>query len=134
MHGGRVEQAFVPPIKDFVDGRPEFFPVNYVVQHKTILFRTAAGTKLVSAAINNQVVFEVDDHTVLEGWSVIVKGTVHSVRAEDDIAEAERAHLLTWTESEKPHFMRVHPETVTGRRFQFIPERQQDIASNTDAG
>jgi uncharacterized protein len=65
---------------------------------------------------------------------VIVKGTAHSVRADDDIAEAERAHLLTWTESEKPHFMRVVPETVTGRRFQFIPERQQDIASKTDVG
>ena len=25
-----------------VDGHPEIFPVNFVVQHKTVLFRTAA--------------------------------------------------------------------------------------------
>ena len=30
-----------------VDGQPEIFPVNYVVQHHTVLFRTAEGTKLV---------------------------------------------------------------------------------------
>jgi len=57
-----------------VDGQPEIFPVNFVVQHRTVLFRTAEGTKLVSTAINNQVLFEADDHGVTEGWSVIVKG------------------------------------------------------------
>lgn len=56
-----------------VDGRPQIFPVNYAVQRRTILFRTAEGTKLVSTAINNEVVFEVDDHNVAEGWSVIVR-------------------------------------------------------------
>ena len=42
------------------------FPVNFVVQHRTVLFRTAEGTKLVSAAINNRVLFEADDHNVAE--------------------------------------------------------------------
>jgi nitroimidazol reductase NimA-like FMN-containing flavoprotein (pyridoxamine 5'-phosphate oxidase superfamily) len=55
-----------------VDGQPEIFPVNFVVQHRTILFRTAEGTKLVSTAINNNVLFEADDHNVAEGWSVFV--------------------------------------------------------------
>ena len=57
-----------------VDGRPEIFPINYVVQRRTVLFRTAEGTKLVSTAINNRVLFEADDHNVAEGWSVIVEG------------------------------------------------------------
>ena len=48
-----------------VDGQPEIFPVNFVVQHRTVLFRTAEGTKLVSAAINNNVLFEADDHNVV---------------------------------------------------------------------
>ena len=61
-----------------VDGRPEIFPVNYVVQRRTVLFRTAEGTKLISTAINNHVVFEADDHNVAEGWSVIVKGVARS--------------------------------------------------------
>ena len=38
-----------------VDGQPEIFPVNFVVQRRTVLFRTAEGTKLVSAVINNRV-------------------------------------------------------------------------------
>jgi uncharacterized protein len=102
-----------------VDGRPEIFPVNYAVQRRTILFRTAEGTKLVSAAINNQVLFEVDDHNAAEGWSVIVKGTARSLRTNEEIEDAERAHVVPWTASEKSHYVRVRPEMVTGRRFQF---------------
>jgi nitroimidazol reductase NimA-like FMN-containing flavoprotein (pyridoxamine 5'-phosphate oxidase superfamily) len=102
-----------------VDGLPEIFPVNYVVQHRTILFRTAEGTKLVSAAINNHVVFEVDDHNVAEGWSVVVKGNARSLRTNEEIEEAERAQVLPWTSADKSHYVRVIPQTVTGRRFQF---------------
>jgi uncharacterized protein len=102
-----------------VDGQPEVFPVNYVVQRRTILFRTAEGTKLISAAINNHVVFEVDDHNVAEGWSVVVKGIARSLRTDEQIEDAERAQALSWTASEKSHYVRILPEMVTGRRFQF---------------
>ncbi len=102
-----------------VDGRPEIFPVNYAVQRRTVLFRTAEGTKLVSTAINNRVVFEADDHNAAEGWSVIVKGTARSLRTHEEIEEAERAQVLPWTASEKTHYVRVIPESVTGRRFRF---------------
>ncbi|RDH78192.1 pyridoxamine 5'-phosphate oxidase family protein [Mycolicibacterium moriokaense] len=105
-----------------VDGQPEIFPVNYVVQHRTILFRTAEGTKLVSTAINHNVLFEVDDHNVVEGWSVIVKGMARSLHSDEDIDEAERAQLLPWTATVKPHYVRVLPVSVTGRRFLFGSE------------
>lgn len=52
-----------------VDGQPEIFPVNFVVQDRTVLFRTAEGTKLVSSAINNRVLFEADGHGASGGWS-----------------------------------------------------------------
>jgi nitroimidazol reductase NimA-like FMN-containing flavoprotein (pyridoxamine 5'-phosphate oxidase superfamily) len=104
-----------------VDGIPEIFPVNFVVQHKSILFRTAEGTKLVSTAINNRVLFEVDEHNVAEGWSVIVKGRARSLRTDEQIQEAERAQLLPWLSSEKTHYVRVLPDAVTGRRFRFGP-------------
>ncbi|OJZ66005.1 pyridoxamine 5'-phosphate oxidase family protein [Mycolicibacterium diernhoferi] len=102
-----------------VDGVPAIFPVNYTVQDRTVLFRTAQGTKLVSAAINNNVLFEADGYSLSEGWSVIVAGVARSVRSEEDIAEAERAGLISWTDSEKEHFVRIHPRGVTGRRFRF---------------
>ena len=109
-----------------VDGRPEIFPVNYVVQRRTILLRTAEGTKLVSAAINNHVVFEADDHDVAEGWSVIVKGVARSLRTDEQIEEAERAGLLSWTAPAKTHYVRVIPEIVTGRRFRFDAPQQDE--------
>ncbi len=102
-----------------VDGQPEIFPVNFVVQRKTVLFRTAEGTKLVSTVINNNVLFEADDHNVTEGWSVIVKGVARSLRTPEEIEEAERAQVLPWLASEKSHYVRVVPRLVTGRRFQF---------------
>ena len=105
-----------------VDGEPEIFPVNFVVQHRTVLFRTAEGTKLVSTAINNRVVFEADEHNVAEGWSVIVKGMARVVRTNDDIEEAERAQLLSWTAPAKTHYVRIIPTVVTGRRFRFDSE------------
>jgi uncharacterized protein len=112
-----------------VDGQPEIFPVNFVVQHHTILFRTAEGTKLVSTAINNDVLFEVDDHNVAEGWSVILKGIARSLRTDEDIAEAEKAQLLPWIATVKPHYVRIRPMSVTGRRFMFGSEPERDFSA-----
>ncbi|OBB80371.1 pyridoxamine 5'-phosphate oxidase [Mycobacterium colombiense] len=103
----------------YADGQPDIFPVNYVVQRRTVLFRTAAGTKLVSSAINNRVLFEVDDHNVVEAWSVIVRGTARSLRTPEELEEAERAQVLPWTRPEKTHYVRIVPHSVTGRRFQL---------------
>lgn len=105
-----------------VDDRARIFPVNFVVQDRTVLFRTAEGTKLVSAAINNQVLFEADDHDGAGGWSVIVEGTARTLRSDKEIAEADRTQLLSWVATHKPHYVRVIPTSITGRRFRFGPE------------
>ena len=110
-----------------VDGQPEIFPVNFVVQHRTVLFRTAEGTKLISTAINNNVLFEVDDHNVLDGWSVIIKGVARTLRTNEEIDEAERAQLLPWTATVKQHFVRIRPMSITGRRFAFGSEPDREF-------
>ncbi|WP_286275891.1 pyridoxamine 5'-phosphate oxidase family protein [Mycobacterium antarcticum] len=102
-----------------VDGRPAIFPVNFAVQRRTILFRTAEGTKLVSTAINHDVLFEADHYDAAEGWSVIVSGSASVLRSDEDLDEANRAGLLSWTATTKQHFVRIRPLNVTGRRFQF---------------
>ncbi len=104
------------------DGEPAIFPVNFVVQHRTILFRTAEGTKLAGTAINKQVLFEADGHTLSDGWSVIVKGDARTPHTDDDIHDAEHAGLHPWTATPKPHFVRIRPLRITGRRFAFGPE------------
>jgi uncharacterized protein len=103
-------------------GEPEIFPVNYVVQDRTVLFRTAEGTKLFSAVASNTVVFEADDHDVAEGWSVIVRGRAKVLRTDAEIEKAERAQLIPWTATLKIHYVRLTPSEITGRRFRFGPE------------
>ena len=107
-------------------GRPEIFPVNFVVQRRTVLFRTAEGTKLLSAAMNNQVLFEADEHNIAHGWSVIVRGTAHLLSASAEIDEADRAHLLPWTATLKQHYVRITPGEISGRRFRFGPEPDRE--------
>ncbi|WP_422749698.1 pyridoxamine 5'-phosphate oxidase family protein [Mycobacterium sp. WMMD1722] len=111
-----------------VDGQPEIFPVNFVVQGRSVLFRTAEGTKLVSTAINHHVLFEADDHNVADGWSVIVKGIARILRDDDDVTEAQRAQLFPWTATAKQHYVRIRPLSVTGRRFVFGGEPALEAA------
>jgi nitroimidazol reductase NimA-like FMN-containing flavoprotein (pyridoxamine 5'-phosphate oxidase superfamily) len=103
-------------------GEPEVFPVNYVVQDRTVLFRTAEGTKLFSAVASNTVIFEADDHDVTQGWSVIVRGRAKVLRTDAEIEKAERTQLIPWTATLKTHYVRVTPSEITGRQFRFGTE------------
>ena len=43
-----------------VADHPDIFPINYVVQGGTLLFRTSQGTKLAALTINESVALEID--------------------------------------------------------------------------
>ena len=105
-----------------IGGRLEIFPVNFVVQKHTVLFRTAEGTKLFSTVVSDEVLFEADDHNVAEGWSVILRGKGHVLATSDEIEEANGAGLYPWVATEKLRFVRITPTEVSGRRFVFGPE------------
>ena len=107
--------------------QPDIFPVNFVVDHGTLVFRTAEGTKLFSAVAHNQVVFEADEHNVAEGWSVVVRGTARVLYGSAELDEAERAGLYPWTATEKLRFVRITPAEITGRRFVFGPEPDRGL-------
>ncbi|WP_018603315.1 pyridoxamine 5'-phosphate oxidase family protein [Mycobacterium sp. 155] len=99
--------------------RIEIFPVNFVVQRHTVLFRTAEGTKLITSILSDRVVFEVDDHNLMNGWSVIVRGAAELLETPEDIAAAERAQLLPWTATVKRRYVRITPHEISGRYFEF---------------
>ncbi len=82
-------------IVTILGGKPEIFPVNFVTQRRTVLFRTAQGTKLYSAVMGGWVAFEADYHDppLTYGWSVIIKGRAHVLSANADILDAEEAPL-----------------------------------------
>lgn len=100
-------------------GQLEIFPVNFAVQRGTVLFRTAEGTKLFTTVMNDRVVFEADDHTAAEGWSVIVRGTARVLSSGEDILEADGAGLIPWVATEKLRYVRVTPTEISARRFRF---------------
>jgi uncharacterized protein len=105
-----------------VANQPEIFPINFVVQNGTLLFRTAQGTKLAALTINEAVALEIDGHDDFGGWSVVVKGHAHAAEWGEDFNEAQTAGLRPWVATVKQVFVRVEPVTVTGRRFVFGPE------------
>jgi len=117
-----LDSASLGRLVTSIGGEPEIFPVNFVVQDRTVLFRTAEGTKLFVAVIYGKVAFEADDHNVAEGWSVIVKGHAQVLTTDDEIQKAERAELFPWTATQKDHYIRVIPAEITGRHFTFGPE------------
>jgi nitroimidazol reductase NimA-like FMN-containing flavoprotein (pyridoxamine 5'-phosphate oxidase superfamily) len=100
------------------DRRPDVFPVNFAVDHGSIVFRTGSGT-LFDSADGSFVAFEVDgyDATHAVAWSVVARGVAHEVYQLDDALAALRLPLYPWHEGPKPRIMRIHPEVVTGRRF-----------------
>lgn len=105
-----------------VDGQPDVFPVNFAVQQRTIVVRSAEGTKLSGAAVNHRVAFEVDDHDVATAWSIVVKGRARILSSGTEIAHAERAQVLPWTATTKLRFIRIEADAITGRRFRFGTE------------
>ena len=105
-----------------VGGRPDIFPSNYVVDGGSLVFRSGAGTKLAGAVLGRHVAFEIDgleshDDSV---WSVVVKGTAHEVEAMDERFAMDDLPLYPWIASHKPSFVRITPETTTGRRFHLV--------------
>ena len=110
-------------------GKLEIFPVNFVTQKlgthdRSLLFRTAEGTKLFTTVMNDSVLFEADDHTTAEGWSVIVRGTAKVLTTAEEIHEADRAQLMPWVATAKLRYVRITPEELSARRFRFGPEPQ----------
>ena len=94
-------------------GQLEIFPVNFVTHEGTVLFRTAEGTKLFTTVMNEKVLFEADDHTADEGWSVILRGTARMLTSAEEIHQAEGAGLMPWVPTEKLRFVRVTPTEIS---------------------
>ncbi len=105
-----------------IGGQPEILPVNFVVEDRTVLFRTSEGTKLFAAVASDKVAFEADGYNVADGWSVIIKGRAQVLDAAREIEKVDRTQLMPWIATLKPHYVRVIPSEITGRYFRFGPE------------
>jgi nitroimidazol reductase NimA-like FMN-containing flavoprotein (pyridoxamine 5'-phosphate oxidase superfamily) len=95
----------------------EVFPVNFSLGGRTVLFRSAPGSKLALVAERPRVAFEVDAYTDDEAWSVILWGAAERLEFDDEIEHSGIMGLVSWTPDEKFNYVRITPDRVSGRRF-----------------
>lgn len=102
-----------------VGGRPDIFPLNYVVADSAVIFRTAAGAKLASVVINAAVAFETDGYDAATGqaWSVVVHGHAERVPAGEESDILEGLPLVPWNSAPKNNLVRIVSSEISGRSF-----------------
>ena len=116
-----------------VEDRPEIFPVNYAIDGSTLLFRTAAGTKLRDLVENRFVAFEVDSEGPVGTWSVVLKGTASVVTAVEEIAAADLVVFPPWIPTTPYVYVRVTPLSIRGRQFQHHLRVERGSSPGSDA-
>jgi nitroimidazol reductase NimA-like FMN-containing flavoprotein (pyridoxamine 5'-phosphate oxidase superfamily) len=117
---GRLATTTLGRIGVIVSGRPEVFPVCYVLDARGyVTFPTHAGTKLASALDWPWVGFEIDgiDENTGDGWSVMVVGKAEELVNEDTIFQLRQRRLAPWRASGTERWLRVVPTKVTGRKI-----------------
>ena len=105
-----------------VDEKPQIFPINYALQDRIIVFRTAPGTKL-SYAPSSNVAFEIDEYNPESGvgWSVMVQGVAQDATTVlDDLSWTARdATPRTVAPGVRTHRVAIDSQKITGRRFRI---------------
>jgi nitroimidazol reductase NimA-like FMN-containing flavoprotein (pyridoxamine 5'-phosphate oxidase superfamily) len=96
--------------------RPAIYPVNFLVDGGTILFRTANGEKLAHLRENPHVVFEADGVHDRGAWSVVVTGLAAVLPAEETLPES--VSLPAWAPIEPYVVVRIEPVAIRGRQWQ----------------
>ena len=99
-------------------GRAGVFPVLYGLLDGDVVFRTAPGEKLIAAALQREVVFEIDSFDVgaRTGWSVNVLGIAEEIDQPDELARAEALGLDPWAGEIRDRYVRIRAVEVSGRR------------------
>lgn len=102
---------------------PLVVPVNYVLDGEAVVFRSGVGAKL-RALRGTPVSFEVDEIDLVRhtGWSVLVRGWAY----ETTRWEIEHLELQPWVATDREHWVRIVPETISGRRI-LLPDQFADL-------
>ncbi len=98
---------------------PAVQPVNFHLDGRDIVIRTAIGSKMAAAARNAIVAFEVDDFDadLRTGWSVTIVGPARAVSDPLEIARLGQLPLTTWAPGSRDHFIVIRAEQISGRRI-----------------
>ena len=101
------------------DHGPVVFPVSFVLDRHTVVFRTEPGTKLHAAGQGSRVCFEADgtDTAGRAGWSVIVRGEITEVTDPTELARLGALPLQVQAPGIRNHYLKILPAVLTGRRI-----------------
>jgi uncharacterized protein len=98
---------------------PQIYPVNYVVDRQSVVFRTSASSGLGTLARGAEIAIEVDaiDHDRSAGWSVVATGRAELV---DDDAELDRLRErglepAPWATGLRRTYVRLAWSDISGR-------------------
>jgi Pyridoxamine 5'-phosphate oxidase len=89
------------------------------------------GSRRFAGAADQRVAFEVDGHDAETGtaWSVVFQGTATEVVRLYDVLEVlVELPIYPWHSSQKPHVIRIWPDSITGRRFQVLDDAPTNSA------
>jgi nitroimidazol reductase NimA-like FMN-containing flavoprotein (pyridoxamine 5'-phosphate oxidase superfamily) len=101
-----------------VGAQPLIFPLYYMLDGTTVVFRSDRGLK-VHSAIGHRVAFEVDSpgDEREPGWSVLVVGTAELVESQASLRRLEQIATGAWNPGPKDHWVCIRSDAVTGRRI-----------------
>jgi nitroimidazol reductase NimA-like FMN-containing flavoprotein (pyridoxamine 5'-phosphate oxidase superfamily) len=117
---GLLRGANVGRIAVIENGFPVILPINFKLVETTgppwVAVRTRPGNVIDRAPM--PVAFEIDDFDITEqeGWSVVVRGTLHHVHP-DTGHFAERFDPEPWMESNRDAWLIIEPFSISGRRL-----------------
>jgi uncharacterized protein len=113
-------------VADF-NAAPLVVPVNYALDGESVVFRTDYGSKFRLAVLREAPVsFEIDgvDPGRRSGWSVLLQG--QATELGDEEVERLRLQPAPWAPGGKSHWVRISPQSVTGRRIRLAEPRGPD--------
>ncbi len=105
----------------WVEDHPDIFPLNFAVDHGTVVFRSAAGTKVAAALSDSPVALEADgyDAASATAWSVVLRGHAEEIRRVEDLMDTMDLPLFPWQAGDKGRFIRIVPTSTSGRGFRI---------------
>ena len=103
-----------------VDTEQEIFPLNYVIDQGTIVFRTSSSSRIGLCLDGRGVAFEADGFTNGMAWSVVVKGRAKAITGLYDSLQAAELPVHPLQSGQKPRLVRITADAVTGRRFPVV--------------
>lgn len=101
-----------------MDALPAIFPVNYIVDGDSVVFRAAIGTRLAEASNRGVVAFESGyiDPGGLGGWSVLAVGIPCETGDPADRLQLALHHPAAWSRTGQDRFFRLAIDMISGTR------------------